>query len=59
MRSMVEGASDSPLHLGRTRLVEVRAPSTTFRSLRELQVVPLPRFAGADELTFLLLGRRA
>jgi len=29
--------------------VEARAPSTTLRSLRESRVVPLPRFAGAEE----------
>jgi hypothetical protein len=29
--------------------VAASAPSTTLRSLRESRVVPLPRFAGAEE----------
>jgi len=45
---VVEGASAWTIILPRKRSADINAPSTTLRSLRELQVVPLPRFAGAE-----------
>src|SRR6202044_2831489 len=47
-RGGVEGAPDSTKLLRRKRNVEARAPSTTVRSLRELQWSPSPAIAGAE-----------
>jgi hypothetical protein len=47
---MVEGAWAATNFLRRKRSLWSDAPSTTFRSLRELQAVPLPAIAGEEKI---------
>jgi hypothetical protein len=53
---VVEGALDSTKLFRRKRNVEASAPSTTVRSLRELQWSPSPAIAGADGASDLVLA---
>ena len=50
------GARATTILLHRQRSAELDAPSTILRSLRELRMVPLPRFAVADEAPSLSRG---